>query len=145
MKFKQALIILLFAAGFVSCKKAIENATQQAVTNQITGGKWLVTSYVEGTTNVTSLYTGWEARFTGDGKFTSVKAGTSDTIRGIWSVDIFSQTFTGSYTSSSIPIPAHIQKIGATWKIVSADSTVGKYKRFDPTISDTARMTMNRY
>ncbi len=139
---KQYIAIALFAiVALTSCKKAIEAAATTAITNQIVNGKWLVTSYMEGTNNITSSFTGWEARFFDGGTFTSTKG--TEIVNGTWSGDIFAQTFTSTYTTT--PVPSPLQKIAGTWKVVSADSLVGKYKRYEPSISDTARMTMTRY
>jgi hypothetical protein len=110
--------IIVFTTTF-GCKKAIEDAKEQAVVNAITDGVWYVSNFAEGGTNTTADFAGWEFRYFDNGTCVANKTG-QPTVNGTWSGNAATWTFTTTFTS--VP-PAPLPKLAGTWTVTRAVST----------------------
>ena len=138
---KRAVYIFIAAIAcysFTGCKKAVEDAQQQAVVNAITDGVWQITIFTEGGTDITSSFAGWEFTFFNNGTSVGNKTGLP-AVTGIWSGDPVTYAFTTSFTSAA---PAPLEKVVGTWTVTLVSSaSKSKYSRTAGGVTYTMEMT----
>jgi hypothetical protein len=126
-KFVFILLAFVSILSLSSCKKAIEAAKEQAVVDAITDGTWYISRFVEGGTDITASFAGWEFVFYSNGTSLGTKTG-SPNVTGTWVGDAATFSFTTTFTSSTVPAP--LPKVGGTWVVTRAVSTSkGSYAR----------------
>jgi hypothetical protein len=122
MKIKIIISILFFSVFFGSCKKYVQQQEQNALVNLITSGTWIVTRYLEDTTNITASFSGYVFQFYSNGTVKGTNGGT--VVNGTWSGDFNSKTITSDFPSAADPI----DKLNAVWTITDSytDSVAAK-------------------
>lgn len=119
-----SLAVVLFS--FTSCKKAIQDAQEQEITNAITNGTWYVLKFTEGGVDKTTDYTGWDAIYYDNGTFRMAKTGETP-LTGTWAGNAADWTFTITYNSTP---PSPLEKLGGVWTVTRAVSTdKGSYSK----------------
>jgi hypothetical protein len=123
---KKVFILALVFVGFttLSCKKAIQEAFDQAGGNILTDNAWIVTNYTEGNLEITSEFSGWEHFFLNNGVFESRRGTTI--VQGTWTSTNFSSDFIVSHPTS---IGAPISKLNGTWQVVNRTATSATFRR----------------
>jgi hypothetical protein len=140
MKKKHLLffVSLVLFFSITSCKKMIDDIKEQTITNAITDGIWYVSKFVEGGTNSTSSFTGWEAKYLSDGTFTCSKAGET-TATGTWVGNASDWTFTITFTNTPT---SPVEKLGGKWTVTRAVSTdKGSYAKTEGGVTYELEMT----
>jgi len=122
MKMKILISLLFFSAFFCSCKKYVQQQEQNALVNLITNGKWIVTRYIEDTTNITSSFSGYVFQFYSNWTVTGTNGGT--VVNGTWSGDFTTKTITSNFPTAGDPVA----KLNAVWTITDSytDSVAAK-------------------
>lgn len=120
------LLTTILIISTTSCKKAVEQAKEEAVIGAITDGTWYVSRFVEGGVNITADFTGWEFQYFQN--FTSIANKTGNaSIAGTWSGNATTFAFTASFNTTP---PAPLNKLASTWTVTRAVSTTkGSYSR----------------
>lgn len=111
---KTPLYLLLFICfSLSSCKKIIEEQQKNAFLEVMTNGHWHVESYSEGTTDITTLFSGYNFKFEEDGTVTGINGNTNS--RGSWVGDIENYTINSNFPDAGDPL----RKLNGVWKITN--------------------------
>lgn len=113
-----SLMAMIFSLGLVSCKKAVDNAQQNAMFDVITNGKWTVSRFIVDGNAKTSEYAGYEFQFFRNSVVTAIKDLTPQA-NGTWSLQTENATITSSFPGQDNPL----KRFNAIWLITSASET----------------------
>jgi hypothetical protein len=117
-------IAVLSVITLSSCiKKQIEQKAEDLVVQVIVDGSWILTKYVEGPTDMTSTFTGWECKFYADRTCDATNGTTKYT--GTWDGNAITQSFTISFKPGAEPLT----RLNGTWKIIKSNYTFGQFKQ----------------
>jgi hypothetical protein len=116
MQKRSVFTALLFLPFFISCKKSIQDTKQNIVMAAITNGRWYVSEYKVGSTDVTAEFAGYEFQFYGNGTVDGIKE--TSTTSGTWSGDANTFTITSNF-SSSAGLP--LTRLNGVWKWTDSD------------------------
>ena len=116
MQKRMVLTALLFLPLLFSCKKTIEKKQQDLVMAAITSGRWYVSEYLAGTTNLTAEFEGYEFQFHDNGSVDGIKG--SSSTQGTWSADANNYTITSAF-SGSAGLP--LTRLNGIWKWTDSD------------------------
>lgn len=117
MQKRLVFTVLLFLPLLFSCKKAIQEKKQDLVLAAMTTGRWYVSEYISGTTNVTAEFEGYEFQFYNNGTVEGIKGSAVTT--GTWAGDANNFTITSAFPSSGLPL----SRLNGTWKWTDSDWT----------------------
>src|SRR5690349_14757839 len=95
-----ALCLIFF---FTGCKKAIEKLKQDAVVNAMVDGQWVITSFVQNGTDITTNFTGYKFQYYRDKTVDAIKDGTLEK-KGTWDGDASTMTTSASFTGVTAPL-----------------------------------------
>src|SRR5215211_6429904 len=101
---------LLFLPLFFSCKKTIKEKQQDIVLAAMTNGRWYVSEYIAGATQVTIEFEGYEFQFNNNNTVDAIKG--SSTTSGTWSGDSNNYTITATFPGAALPL----SRLNGTWK-----------------------------
>ena len=90
-------LAMLLLSG--SCKKAVDNIKEDLMIKLITENTWKIVKYVDGTTNMTTLYTDYDFKFNKDGSLNAIKNGVTEST-GTWAGSEASQSITSAFPSA---------------------------------------------
>ncbi len=116
----------LFSAFSFGCKKAVQNAQEDFVVNLITSNIWLVTSFSENSTNITSGFSPYEFKFNKDGSVYGIKTGASNAV-GTWAGNATNLTITSAFPAG----PSPLDKLTGVWNITKTTLSSVKANRVD--------------
>ena len=109
------LIFLLTVTFFCGgCKKAIENAKEDAIVSAMTDGQWVITSYDENSSTYTSEYAGYKFQFFSNRTVDAIKNGLVET-QGNWEGDINKETLWANFSNVGNPL----LRLKGTWLVAS--------------------------
>lgn len=117
MQKRLVLTALLFLPLLFSCKKSINETKQDIILAAMTNGRWYVSEYLAGSTNVTSEFDGYEFQFHNNGSVDGIKS--SSTTTGTWSGDATNFTITSNFSGANLPLT----RLNGTWKWTDSDWT----------------------
>jgi hypothetical protein len=119
-----------FLLGMVSCSKSSYNSntnTNNAVTAELTAGKWVISSFTQKTEDKTSKFSGITFVFSSDGSVSADDNG--KTTKGSWHYSP-AVTYYGSSSKEALSINLGTAKpfdlLAKTWNLVSSSSTAIK-------------------
>ena len=101
---------LLFS---VACDKSIADKQKDILIAAMTSGTWFVEKYLEGSTDITLDFSGYDFQFLENGTVNGIKDST--TTSGTWVGDIINYTI-----ASTFPAGAPLDKLNGTWKITDS-------------------------
>lgn len=131
-----AAIALLTVGTVTSCsKEQVQQKVEDLATKIMTDGTWIVTKFVQGGTDITTDFSGWECQFYSNSTCEGRKGTTK--IAGTWSASTSSQTITGMFPVGSTPI----DKVNGTWKIVRSNYTFGEFSQTKNGMAYTMELT----
>jgi hypothetical protein len=104
----------VFAITLSSCKKTVAAKEEDLLISIITSGIWVVESYVENGSTITSDFTGYEFKFEKSGTVTGTVNGVISS--GTWSGSTATRSISSNFPSSGAPL----NKLNGTWLIVDA-------------------------
>lgn len=116
------LILTLF-----SCKKAIEQAQENAVMQAMTTGQWVVAKFTQNSNDMTTGFSGYSFKYNTDKTVNAIKNNAVETT-GSWDANTDALTITASFLNANQPLPLlngtwHIDN--TTWTSVDASMTAG--------------------
>jgi hypothetical protein len=122
MKLRMLPLMLLATLSITSvssgCKKAIQNAQEDALMRLITNNIWLVTSYKEGNEDMTALFAPYEFKFNKDKSVLGKKAGAPDAV-GSWVGSAETMSITSAFPNG----PEPLTKLTGVWQVTKSTLT----------------------
>jgi len=118
------LCIIIFLAG---CKKAIENKQQDLIIKAMTDGQWVVSSFVQNGTDITSNFTNYKFQYYDNKTVDAIKSGVVEKT-GTWDGEASTMTTWANFTNAVTPLSLingswHI--VNNSWTFVVATQTAG--------------------
>jgi hypothetical protein len=130
---KQRLFVLAIglSIAFCGCKKAVEQAQQNAIEQAMTTGQWVVTQFMQNSTDITFQFSGYSFKYNTDQTVNAIRNNSVET-SGTWNADTDNFTITANFPSANQPLPLlngvwHINN--TTWTTVDASMTIGSETR----------------
>lgn len=122
-----AAVMALMIAG-VSCKKKLAEQYDDIVKRMMVDGSWIVTNFVEDSSDITSSFNGWICKFHDDYSLTATQSSGlgATTHTGTWQSNLSAQTISAQF-SSSVSYPLDL--LNGTWTIVSSSASKGKFSQ----------------
>lgn len=128
---KRSAFILITCLALFSCKKAVENAAQNAILDAMTDGEWVITSFTTNGTDITTDFTGYTFKYFRDYTVNAIKNGAVEKT-GTWQADAAQMNINGNFPNATNPLLL----INGTWHItdnswtyVKATMTIGSETR----------------
>ena len=109
------LTSVLLLTSSTGCKKLIEDKKRDVLMDVITDGRWIIKEYLEGSTDITSDFTGFEFLFKEDGTVDAIHG--TDKFTGTWSGDLNTSSITSDFGNAGEPLG----KLTGQWVITSSD------------------------
>lgn len=92
-------IILLFAG----CNKTIEKIQEDAIIKAMTDGQWVITSFVQNGTDITTSFSGYKFQYYSNKTVDAIKNGTVEKT-GTWDGEASTMTTWANFTSATTPL-----------------------------------------
>ena len=99
-KLFSALCIFLVLSG---CKKAVQNAQQDLVIQAMTSGQWVVSSFTQNGSDITTNFTGYKFQYYSNYTVDAIKNGVVENT-GTWNGDPSTMMITANFTNAISPI-----------------------------------------
>lgn len=115
MKKLQALFLLFI---LTSCAKEIQKQQGNLVIQAMTNGQWVVTSYIQGSTDVTADFSVYKFQFKTNFTVDAINNGTIEKT-GTWNADANAQTITSAFSGATNPLAL----LNGTWNITNTTWT----------------------
>ena len=109
---KRALIIGFIALLAGGCQKAIDKKKENAIINAMTDGQWVITSFVNNGTVITSDFSGYKFQYHSNYTVDAIKNGIIENT-GTWDGDPNTMTITANFNNA----PSPIDLINGVWHI----------------------------
>lgn len=103
---KNWLLVVVLSFCFVSCKKTIEKAAENAVVQIMVTGQWRVTKYTKASTDITSDFSAYTFQFKENRTVDALKSGVVEKT-GTWEGDasnIYAPTIYSNFAGASHPL-----------------------------------------
>lgn len=126
---KRLLLLFPFVGffAFSSCKKAIENQLDDLIIKSMCDGQWIVTSFKNNGTDITSDFSGYKFQYHTNKKVDAIKNGTIE-ITGDWDGNALQKTTWADFPGNSLPVTlfnGNWKISNNTWTYVVASQTNG--------------------
>lgn len=109
---KKILFLSTAVFLFSSCKKAAEHILQDAVISAMTNGQWVVTSFTDNGSDITSSFSGYKFQYYSNKTVDAIKNGTVEET-GSWDGSATTMTTWANFPGASFPLDL----INGTWHI----------------------------
>jgi hypothetical protein len=96
------LSFFLIFVGF-GCKKAVDNAQENALFDIITSNTWVVTKMEIGTTNYKTEFDPYQFQFSRNGVVAAKRTGIND-VNGQWNLTLSNLSILINYSSAGLPL-----------------------------------------
>lgn len=100
---KYSALLFLLTITLSSCKKTVEKAQQDALITVMTNGRWIVTSYTKGGTDVTANFNGYEFQFKENKTVEAIKNNRVEKT-GTWDGNAFTRTIISNFLNAVQPL-----------------------------------------
>jgi len=112
---------------FTGCKKAIQNAQENLLIKAMTDGQWVVSSFVQGGTDITANFNGYKFQYYSNKTVDAIKDGNVQRT-GTWDGDPVAKTTWANFSGATAPLDLingswHIED--NSWTFVVASQTNG--------------------
>jgi hypothetical protein len=120
-------ILFLFLILFAGCQKdPIEQIQTNIVIQAMTSGQWKVTSFIKGSTNVTTDFANYKFQFKADKTVDAIVVSSGAVEKtGSWDANADAKTITSNFTSAS----ATLTLLNGTWTITNNSMTFVEAKQ----------------
>lgn len=109
---KLILSFLIAVFALTSCKKAVEKKQEDLIIKAMTDGQWVVTSFTQNGTDLTSEFSGYKFQYFSNRTVDAIKNGTVEKT-GTWDGDVSTMSTWANFTNASNPI----LRLNGTWHI----------------------------
>jgi hypothetical protein len=117
-----ALFLLAIAFSVGSCSKKIEDIKKNLVIDAMTDGRWLVQTFTDNDTDITSQFASYEFQFYSNGTVTGFKG--AEASNGTWVGDPNKLTIYSNFPSANDTV----MRLNETWKITNNTFTMVEAK-----------------
>lgn len=100
---KRCVLFTCMLVALFSCKKAIENAQEEAVIKAMINGQWSVTKYKKGTSDVTPDFSSYKFQFHENGKVDAIKNNVLEKT-GTWTGDANTFSISSNFSTTVYPL-----------------------------------------
>jgi hypothetical protein len=114
-------ILLLSFLFFSGCKKAVENALEDAIIKSMTNGQWVITNFTENGTDITADFSGYKFQYHSDKTVDAIKNGITEKT-GNWDGNASNKTTWADFPGAARPLIL----LNGTWKITNNTQTYVK-------------------
>lgn len=111
---------IVVICSLTACKKVIENEQKKAVMSFITNGRWVVTSYLVDTVEISDQFSGYRFQFKDDGSVTGDNGTVS--VNGTWVGEVSDYSITSQFPAGQEPFV----KLNGHWIIKDSGTTFVK-------------------
>ena len=124
---KKIFVISVLAILFSGCKKTIEQIAQDAVIKAMTDGQWVITSFTQNGSDLTSNFSGYKFQYYSNKTVDAIKNGVVDKT-GTWDGNATTMTTSANFPNAVNPLLLingswHIDN--NSWTFVMATQTNG--------------------
>lgn len=109
---KKIIIFSLFVFLLAGCKKSIENIQEDLVIKAMTDGQWVITSFTQNGTNITSDFSSYKFQYYSNKTVDAINNGAVEK-KGTWDGNASNMTTTANFNAASYPL----MLINGTWHI----------------------------
>ncbi|MES1220997.1 MAG: hypothetical protein ABUT20_36190 [Bacteroidota bacterium] len=134
MKKFSGLILLLFLLSG-GCKKAVENAVDNAIISIMTDGQWAITSFTQNGTDITNDFAGYKFQYHSNKTVDAIKNGIIEKT-GNWDGSTTDKTTWASFPGASAPL----NLLNGSWKITNNTLTYVKANQASGNETKTFRL-----
>ena len=114
--------LLAMGTGLTGCAKKVEEIKKNMIVDAITDGRWLVQSFTDNDTDITSQFAPYEFQFHDDGTVVGYK-GTVES-PGTWVGDANALTISSNFPAANDTIV----RLNETWKVINNTFTMVEAK-----------------
>jgi len=114
--------VLAIGAGMTGCAKKVEQIKKNIVVDAITNGRWIVQSFTDNDTDITSQFAPYEFQFHEDGTVVGYKGVVESP--GTWVGDVNALTIFSNFPAANDTIV----RLNETWKIINNTYTMVEAK-----------------
>jgi hypothetical protein len=114
----KVLYLPLLIAILFSCKKTVQEAQQNAIVQAMVSGQWKISSYIKGSTNITSDFTNYKFQFKENQTVDAIYNGTVEET-GTWNGDVATKTISSNFSNASYPLDL----LNGTWLLTDYSYT----------------------
>ena len=109
------------------CKKAIENAQEDIIIKAMTDGQWIITSFIQNGTNITSNFSPYKFQYYSNKTVDAINNGTVEKT-GTWNGNASTLSIVVNFTNANYPLTLingswHIDN--NSWTFVVASQSTG--------------------
>jgi hypothetical protein len=128
---KKVLALGFLLMAFTGCKKSIEKIQQDLVIKAMTDGQWVITSFTENGSNISSSFSGYKFQYYSNKTVNAIHNGTVEKT-GTWDGNAETMTTSANFSVTVNPLVLlngswHIDR--NSWTYVEATQTVGSTTR----------------
>jgi hypothetical protein len=128
---KKVLALGFLLMAFTGCKKSIEKIQQDLVIKAMTDGQWVITSFTENGSNISSSFSGYKFQYYSNKTVDAIHNGTVEKT-GTWDGNAETMTTSANFSVTVNPLVLlngswHIDR--NSWTYVEATQTVGSTTR----------------
>ena len=109
---KKLIYIIGIMFLFTGCKKTVQQIVGDAILQAMTDGQWVITSFTQNGTDITSSFNGYKFKYYGNKTVDAIKNGTVEQT-GTWDGNATSMTTSANFSGASAPLSL----INGTWHI----------------------------
>jgi hypothetical protein len=120
---------------FSSCKKAAESILQDAVISAMTNGQWVVTSFTDNGSDITSSFSGYKFQYYSNKTVDAIKNGTVEQT-GNWDGSATAMTTWANFPGAASPL----NLVNGTWHIENNSWTFVVASQLNGSESKTMRL-----
>lgn len=124
--------VLIFFSG---CKKAVENIAEDLVIKAMTDGQWVITSFTQNGTDITSSFSGYKFQYYSNRTVDAIKNGVTERT-GTWDGNATNMTTWANFPGAPNPISL----INGTWNITRNNWTYVEASQTNGTEIKTLRL-----
>ena len=128
-------ILCFFLLLFSGCKKAAENAVDDAIIKSLTDGQWVITSFTVNGTDITTDFSGYKFQYHSNKTVDAIKNGIIEKT-GNWDGNTANKTTWADFPGASLPIIL----LNGTWKITNNTLTYVKAFQINGNETKTFRL-----
>lgn len=124
---KKLFILLIPLISFAACKKVINNAAENAIVRAMTDGQWVITSFKDNGTDITSDFSSYKFQYYANRKVDAIKNGSVERT-GNWEGYASTLSIWATFPGAIYPlnlIDGTWQITRNSWTFVEAKKTVG--------------------
>lgn len=111
---KKVILIFSVALLLAGCKKTVEKIVGDAIIQAMTNGQWVVTSFTQNGTDITSSFSAYKFKYYSNKTVDAIKNGSVE-MTGNWDGDATTMTTSANFAAATNPLSL----VNGTWHITN--------------------------